>query len=353
MKPKYHVGDVLYRKDTKKKATIEQIVKYDFGYSGDAKLCYLISEPLNHKNVWSDVYLRVDCIDSDDNFCDFKVSGEPKYHKGDKIECLSNGRVVQIDLVSSNKSVNGSYRYHVTPWLFHPNEDGYHWCNLIDDNAFIQKTDKEVSTDPKYKVGDVIVYTDEENHNEMYFALIKDKTKDTYILSSCFPKWRRSMEGCETHNIKYIENNDNIRLSTEKEKHHWLEERGEFHTREEIIYNGVGYRITGKHILIENEKAGVYYSINMEYNNNFTIPIEDGDKEFKRQYNCDLLKVPNYTDPVTAETKDAYINRKAMEIYFMTFKHYMEKGGHGVKQVSEISSKAADNFKKKFGKNND
>lgn len=89
MKPKYHVGDVLYRKDTQKKATIEQIVKYDSINKQCTQLCYQLSEPLNcGPHAMDDNYLRVDYIDSDDNYCDFKMSGVPKYHAGDKIESL-------------------------------------------------------------------------------------------------------------------------------------------------------------------------------------------------------------------------------------------------------------------------
>ncbi len=351
MKPKYHVGDTLYRKDTKKKATILEIKYVTFAPSMDFQpdypiLCYILSEPINFKEMWSDIYISVEIVDKDENYCDFKVSGEPKYHAGDKIECLKTGRVVRIDLVSAGKNFGKPpYKYHVTPWLFHQNEDGYHWCEHIDGNVFIQKTDKEVSTDkPKYKVGDLLKY--QSNDNPPRFFLISK------IEGNKFYGFHESAITINGELITRLDNNKNYSLASEKEKQEWIENQGEFHKGEYIIHKGVGYRIDGKSILIENEKAAVYYSIDKEYNN-FTFLIEDGDKEFRREfpkYECSCMTGHNdLGDTIINETKEAYINRKAMEFYLMTFKHYMEKGGDDIKQVTEIASKAADEFKIKFG----
>ena len=84
--PKYQVGDILYRKDTQKKSKIDQIVQYIFGPSENPYLCYVVSEPLNFQPCVSDHYLRVDYIDTDNNYCDFKNSGVPKYQVGDVIK---------------------------------------------------------------------------------------------------------------------------------------------------------------------------------------------------------------------------------------------------------------------------
>ena len=279
MKPKYHVGDTLYRKDTQKKATIVEIKNIDFAPSMEFQpdypiLCYILSEPLNFKGMWCGCYIPVKVIDNDENYCD-----ESTIQNSDFDAWINSYRDKGgDDRGYAYPIVKEAWKAGVLQGLCHPDGDGYH-----------SKNSKEVSNDTQqYKVGDLLVYTDEEFHTRT-FSLIKHKTTDVFIFSNHLPMWRRSMGRRKEHNIEYIGNNDNIRLATEKERYQWIEEQGEFHTGEQIVYNGYGFRITGKHILIENEKAGVYYSIDIEYKNTCTLPIEYGDKEFRRvfPYGCE------------------------------------------------------------------
>lgn len=357
IRPKYHVGDVLYRKDTQKKSEIKQIVLFKHQSYTDVKLCYFVEEPLNDSSCWSDVYLQVEVVDNDPNFCDFKVSGEPKYKAGDKIQCLSNGRVVQIDLVAANEHSHGyPWRYHVTPWLFCPSEDGYHYCGHIDGNTFIHKTDKQVSARHKYNHGDVIVV--ENKHS----VLVEAAHSGNYQLSAGVPIYKGANKGDNYLTWEAVDTNSDIRIANPLEVEDYLvhHHKSKYNVGQYVWDASANqeYFITKKVIRevdyiqsnVYFELMPVYSGVEMKYvlTKVADVYLEPCNTTYGH-IQCPFERASSHPqNPLLVETKEASINRKAMEIWEFTYKATLERESELTKPYVELALRNANAAKNDF-----
>lgn len=260
--------------------------------------------------------------------------------------------------MSSHEKTHGHpWKYHVTPWLFHLNEDGYHWCSHIDGNTFVRKTDKDITKDKsnRYEVGDLLVYTDKKFHTKIYSLVVSSGIY--YTLSNYFPLFEGAMSGKKDFIYEDIDCNENICLTTEEEKQEWVESQGKYCIGGNILMNMISYRIMNKIINVDNEKAEIYYLLYSDSFQNFLkIKIQEGDNIFKE----DISKIYNHIGLKNSngflfmESRVQRIERQAIEIWERTYKNCLETMDEDNNSVRLIQSfiksanMAADEFIKKF-----